>query len=441
MGFQKPSRPCIVLLVLLSIGIALIDCSETSCPTCRKCECTDGRNQDTTEADSTGEDSNTVTLPPNAGSLTYVTQIFSINPLIQTCNPSISQDTVQFKGCMLWLNFDGQLNVNVESNISGYATSGIAQHDRITVTDTNNSVVWYIKNSEFGFSPNSHIQDPEWSTHPDYLVCLMDTDDKSLENMYSVFSVHVPTRTVFRLCDSDVGVVATPHVWIEQGHPTSVPDSMTYSDSLERFAHPVCIENCFGTRNVKIVYHSGPMESQIKCVDYTTTPPSVFSLKKPEGRETWWVESPLVSPDGDCVAYSCAQRLNGTEYEAYVQHLSPGSEPMLVSSIGSAPHWWVNPSTGSTYIVYTTIQGNYLVTTLPSFETRENGTAGYTLRVPVELGSGGNAVIQSQQTDTLARYPFKGGLSPDGKYLATGYQYTYMASLGSSPKKLQQLAH
>ncbi len=420
------------LFIVLLIGSLIIGCTETPNATENEFEGAEKVHRGLSPTTSTSENPSTISKSMNSKSPNHLEEIFHINPQSQTCNPSISQDTMKFKGCMLWLNFQGQLNVNVNSTISGYTTSGVPQHDRITVTDTSNTVVWYIKNSEFGYSSDAHIQDPEWSTHPDYLACLLDTKEGYLDNHYSIFSVHMLSRRVYRLCEKDVGAVATPHLWIEQGHTGGLADTMTYSDSLDDFAAPSCIEDIFGTRKVKIVYHNRASNSQIECIDYSSSPPSTFTLKKPEGRETWWTESPLISPGGDWVTYSCAERANGSVYEAYLQHLSPNSEPVLISSSGSAPHWWVNPSSGSPYIIYTSIPGHYLVTAIPSFENGLNGEHGSTLRVPVDLDAMGRAQIQSREAETIAGFPFKGGLSPDGKYLATGYQFTYMASLASS---------
>ncbi len=359
-------------------------------------------------------------------------ELFNINSNVQTCNPSISQDTTEYKGCMLWLNFDGQLNVNVADHIQGYTTEGVPQHDRITITDTNNTVVWYMKNTEMGIPATEHIQDPEWSTHSDYIACLGDVGVGILANDYRAFAVNVKSRAVMQLCNKPISDVATPHFWVERGPTSGAAGTVSYSDEIEGFADSASIASFFGTDQVQIVYSDN--HSAINFVDYTKGTPKSGTLRKPEGKENWVFESPLISPNGHWVVYNCAQKINGRVYSAYAQRLDTLSTPILISENGVAPHWWMHPEFNELYVIYSTINGPYLMTTdRYTYELEAGGTLGRTYKVKVkaavsDLPSHAGFSIEGNPI-LLIKLPFKGGLSPDGRYLATGYQYTFMAAL------------
>ena len=110
----------------------------------------------------------------NSGSGSVETAIGKIYPVDgnenddqQTCNPSVSQDTVNFPASMLWLNFTKLI---VNRHDVGYSVTEVSQHDRLTVSDTANDVKWYLMIDES--LGECQFQDPEWSTHPDFIVSL-----------------------------------------------------------------------------------------------------------------------------------------------------------------------------------------------------------------------------------------------------------------------------
>ncbi len=356
--------------------------------------------------------------------------LYNINSNIQTCNPSVSQDIEDFPGCMLWLNFQGQLNVSVGTGSEGYTTEGVPQHDRLTISDTSNTVQWYMMNSEMGIPEGQHIQDPEWSTHPDYLACLGDMGP-GLQNFYSPFVVSTESRAVMRLSNTDIGATSTPHLWVERGHTGGSVNEISYLANLEGFADSASAATFFGTNQVKVVYAADGM-SRIRYIDYTTGTPTTGTLIKPAGKESWVVESPLISPDGSWVVYNCAERINGSTYSAYAQRLAEGAKPILIAENGSSPHWWVHPEFGDLYVIYTEVNGDFLVTEKYTVGLEEDGNVGATYKLQVKASSSdlpGHAQFTKVGSPIkLINLPFKGGLSPDGRYLATGYQFTYMAS-------------
>lgn len=150
--------------------------------------------------------------------------IYSVNIGQQTCNPSICPGQ-NFPACLLWLGFD-RLSVKVPQEFSSaYSLTSIQTHDRLTITDTSNTVRWFIFRKDF--SPRGEIQCPEWSTDPDYLVCLTGTKTKP----YSGYAIRLSDKKSLKLLDSCLEEFSTPHLWITSDtlHQFSSPDSASYN--------------------------------------------------------------------------------------------------------------------------------------------------------------------------------------------------------------------
>ena len=234
-------------------------------------------------------------------------KIFSVNGGKQTCNPSASQDTVNYPASMLWLNFSGTLNVNAPD--SGFTLKKVIQHDRLTVTDTANNVKWYLmRDTSAG---ECQFQDPEWSTHPNFIVALRGYDvdgSKSCENLdYGIFAVRMSDKKKFWFFKKDIPEEATPHLWV---NPDAKP---------EKDGDPSTLKGFFGTDSVMLTYVDENQNIQV--VDYVNGSkgkPKTFKLKKPSNRKNWKIDSPLISPfDSWFVVYNMYE--NSTTWEAYIQ--------------------------------------------------------------------------------------------------------------------------
>ncbi len=360
--------------------------------------------------------------------------LYSINLGQQTCNPSISPDMVNYPGCMLWLNFYGQLVVDTV-NISGYTTDSVDQHDRITITDTGNNVRWYIMREELGITGiTGQIQDPEWSTHPDYIACLgAETPDSAAWDGYAV---RISDKAYLKFCEEQLISKSTPHLWLPD---TVSSDSIVTApeyDVSTGFVKKQYVAQFFGTSNVKIVYALIKNGLTLYILDYNDSVPKPVQLAKPAGKESWDCESPLISPEGNWVTYNCAPGV--TTNSAFMQRLKTGSTPVLISDDAYEPHWWIDPvdPNQSYYIVFVTLTGIKVIDhdyTNPSVEatasagtTRKRKLKGSAGDVPAHMGL---KVEESSAVETITNLPFKGGLSPDGVYLCTGYSYTYMLML------------
>jgi hypothetical protein len=353
--------------------------------------------------------------------------IFSVNPQCQICNPSIAPEGV-FSGCMLWLNFGGDLNVKVPATMTGYATdrANVRQHDRLTISDTTNTVRWYIMRDALGIS--GQIQDPEWSTDKDYVICL--GDDKN-NNRWSGHIIRLSDNAHLKVSDDNMEETSTPHLWIVPSAIQGKSSSTTlYPETRGGFADSAAIRTFFGTDSVKIVYAVKQNGLMLRFIDFSTPDPKPVQLPKPEGRSTWDVESPLISPDGRWVVFNC---IGQGVYESYIQRLDEHAMPILLANNAADPHWWIHPEFKTTYIIYAMIKGDYYTIDDYSDPSLANGLIGGTYKQEIKVASmvlsAHAAFTPVGEPENIATLPFKGGLSRDGKYLCTGYGYGFIMSL------------
>ena len=356
--------------------------------------------------------------------------LYPVNSNEQACNPSISQSDA-FAACMLWLGFD-RLSVNVPDSLSEYTLTNIRQHDRLTIVDTSNTVRWYMAVSDFNRSGD--IQCPEWSTHPDYISCLIGT----ITQPYSGYAVRLSDKNSLKLCDGKLEEFSAPHFWL--------PDSAVHGGAVTAPAYDSNgfilkdqVRQFFGTTQFKFIYTLLQKGGTLYYVDYSVSGnPAPAPLQKPEGLQSWYCHSPLISPDGGWVAYHCfPNSAQGAYYRSFIQKLSPDAKPVFIADKASDPHWWMDRGGDQYYIVYTVTNGAYFSEYDYSDQSiEESGKAGATIiqrlkgawrDVPGFLGtlSPDDAYVPY----TLIKLPFKGGLSRDGFFLCTTYKYSYILRL------------
>jgi hypothetical protein len=364
------------------------------------------------------------------GGKTGTGTIYAVNIGQQTCNPSICPGQ-NFPASLLWLGFDN-LSVRVPREVAlSYSLTNIQTHDRLTITDTANTVRWFIFRKDF--SPRGEIQCPEWSTNPDYIACLTGTKTRP----YNGYAIRLSDKKSLKLLDSCLEEFSTPHLWISSDaqNQSTTPDTAIYNQS--GIVDNNSLLNFFGTNKVRFTYTLPSKSGSIYYIDFAKSPVPI-ALPKPSDKETWTCHSPMISPDGNWVAYHCYLiAAQGMLYASYIQRLSPDSKPVLISEEASDPHWWVDKyNDNDYYIIYTFTPGPYFIES--EARSLDNSlTAGATLKkkligtwqsdVPLHVKS--LSPDNSVAPDTLVKFPFKGGLSPDGRFLGTGYKYAYIMKL------------
>lgn len=369
-----------------------------------------------------------VTEPADTG-LVGTGYLYKVNPGTQTCNPSISQSPA-FPACMLWLGFN-TLSVIVPDTMPGFDAK-VELHDRLTIVDTSNTVRWFLMRSDI--QPNGEMQCPEWSTHPDYVACLIG----NLTQPYSGYAIRVSDKKFLKIGEKRLEEFSTPHFWLPDSCVSGTSVSAPEFDTTG-FIKKEYVQQFFGTTQFKFVYTLPERVGTLYYVDYAGIgEPVPVPLLKPAGRESWDCASPLVSPDGNWVAYHCfANSSKGNLYSSYIQRLRPGAVPVFIADGASDPHWWVDPFTKEYFVVYSVTRGEYFTEFDFSDPTVEaGGIAGATVKQrlsgswmdgPAHMG--GLVVDRERAPVTLVRLPFKGGLSRDGYFLSTAYEFAYLMRL------------
>jgi hypothetical protein len=355
--------------------------------------------------------------------------VYPVNPGIQACNPSISQSGV-FPACMLWLGFNA-VSVKVPDTMTGYDPV-VEQHDRLTVVDTGNTVRWYIMRS--AIETRGEMQCPEWSTHPDYLACLIG----EMLQPYSGYAIRLADKQFLKICNKRLEEFSAPHFWVPDSI-TSTGTIMTPTFDTTGFIRKEQVQQFFGTTRFRFVYTLPSKTGMLYYLDYSAAgDPTPVPLAKPAGKESWYCSSPLISPDGNWVTYHCfVNSSQGGYYSSYIQRLQPGSKAILIADAASDPHWWVDPFTREYYIVYAVTTGEYfceydfsdpvIEATGEAGATKKQHLNGSWMDGPEHMG--GLLLDKDSAPYTLIRLPFKGGLSRDGYFLSTAYSYAYMMRL------------
>jgi hypothetical protein len=364
-------------------------------------------------------------LQLNNSTNTQVT-VFPIDGKRQTCNPSISRDTINFEGCMMWLNFSGELKVIVTNAISGFNRNA-NQHDRIIITDTSNTVKWYIT-IDYIAESTEEFQDPEWSSHPEYANFLVSSEYKK---KWSAYAIHLLSKDTLKICDQKLNETSTPYLWVEKGTTSSHSEKITSTyDALTGFTDRESVKKYFGTYNVKFAY--AKKENGVLClyyIDYQNDSKPV-RLNKPVANQNWDFESPIISPDGKWVVFNGYETIDS--YNSYIQELSTLSEPILLEKGSSDPHWTTDPL-NNLYIVYAMIPGaNLVLGDLSDPSIIENGSCGKTMIQEVSCMSGLSSLFAFKKIDlarTIAMLPLKGGISPDGRFLCTASDKAFIVKI------------
>ncbi|WP_407456101.1 hypothetical protein [Fibrobacter sp.] len=350
--------------------------------------------------------------------------LFSVNDGKQICNPSVSQDTVDYPASMLWLNFGGTLKVNAPDSI--YTVTKAVQHDRLSVSDTAGNVLWYLmRDTEAG---DCQFQDPEWSTHPNFIVALRAFDtkkSKSCENLdYGLFAVRMADKKKFFFYDKDISEFATPHLWVD---PEALPDTSANESTVQGF---------FGTDQVRLAYVN--KKDQIVFVDFAAGGvKKAKTLKKPADVDGWMMDSPMISPDGNFVVYNMINS-SMTGWKSFIQELSENSKPIEIEKTAGMisepvqPHWFKFGT--RLFVVWAEFpQGHQYVNKEDlSDASVQDGSAGRTAMREVSLMAGAPsdlAFVWLSEVIELAPIPMIGGRSPDGRFLSTGANYGYLLEL------------
>jgi hypothetical protein len=193
------------------------------------------------------------------------------------------------------------------------------------------------------------------------------------------------------------------------------------------------VNDFFGTSKLKIIYsitENGYLS--LYYIDYTSdsVAPVKLSQVSDQNGKSLNYESALISPDGNWIVFNAFE--TSTHYSSYIQKLAPNSRPILIKEGASDPHWWTNPNTNQLNIIFSETNGdNRVFADLSDPTYSKTGDAGKTYLQKVSLTPQLPSALAVEFGDAtvLVNLPLKGGLSPDGHFLCTGYNYAYIIEL------------
>lgn len=365
------------------------------------------------------------------GSTSAIGSVFPVNTQKQICNPSVSQDPENYPASMLWLNFSGTLNVKAPDsvyNVKSTKTQKVIQHDRLTISDTAGVVRWYLMRDTA--AGDCQFQDPEWSTHPNFIASLRGYDIHgskacALEDLdYGIIAVRISDKKRFEFYSKDQSEFATPHIWVDP----SVTD-------VDTSASDTTVKGFFGTDNVRLVFVTP--ENKIVFRDFAKGGKEV-TLKQPADHKGKMFDSPLISPDGNFIVYNVVDQADETIWDAYIQELSKNSTPIKIEkekdmmSAPAQPHWFKFGE--RLFVVWAEFPSASQMLNNNDFtvESIQDGSAGRTVMREIQLAPGAASDMALEwigDVREISSVPMTGGRSPDSKFLATGTRFGFLIEL------------
>ncbi|HEX2956871.1 MAG TPA: hypothetical protein VHO70_08560, partial [Chitinispirillaceae bacterium] len=167
-----------------------------------------------------------------------------------------------------------------------------------------------------------------------------------------------------------------------------------------------------GTSSVKLAYvQAEKLKRYLFIADFTGDGISVTQCGKDSN-----VFCPVISPDGNYVAYSSGGEGYSGVCSLTVRSLKAGfNDSALMRMPGTIPRWWVSPVEKDTFIIYTTGASRNKE---PAWHSEK------TMRIKMQGGkAAGPAEI------VWAHGSYHGGMSADGRFIATGYEVTKLVDM------------
>jgi hypothetical protein len=202
-----------------------------------------------------------------------------------------------------------------------------------------------------------------------------------------------------------------PHQFLAPKLPPP-PNAFISRDSLYAFVGP-------GASDIKLAYTLIPtsLGKTIYFVDFNDSIVSPKELKKPIDKQDWDANCPIISPDGKLVTYYL---ISGTQAAVYCQKLDTNAAPAdAIGDPGSEPHFYKDGS--NLFVTYTDATGGILSGT----NTTITGYHTYKQQIDPATGQ------KTGTRDSIAGFPFYGGMSHDGKYICTGYASAYIFNIST----------
>jgi uncharacterized protein (TIGR02171 family) len=168
------------------------------------------------------------------------------------------------------------------------------------------------------------------------------------------------------------------------------------------------IQNLVGGRSAKLVFvNANQSLRHLAYIDYQKVPARVQEFTDIQN-----VFYPVISPDGNWVAFGTAVEGSVSGSSLYIRKLGDSSTASQLIGPGFIPRWWVDPASRDTFLVYVNSAAD-------NSQQQWNATA--TMLQKIQAG----APVGAPQA--LEGAGFHDGRSQDGRWLATGFKFLKLA--------------
>ncbi len=219
-------------------------------------------------------------------------------------------------------------------------------------------------------------------------------------------SPHVGFRTVLGVFFADT----TLHVQSKASDTLGISITCAKSDLL----------SLIGTSALKIAFvKDDNVHRHICCIDFSSTAPAVRVLA-----DSTPAYGPKISPNGSYVAYGSKDIGFSTPSQTTLWKLGDSTRPAdrtPVSASAYLPSWWIDTASGDTCIVSA------------EAATMDNDPRWIAQRTMLWHFASGK-FASSPQVIT-AKGSYNGGMSKNGRYLATGYPFAFLYDYGADYKE------
>ena len=180
------------------------------------------------------------------------------------------------------------------------------------------------------------------------------------------------------------------------------------------------VASVLGTTNARLVFvNTSLLDFRTLCfIDFARQPLEVYQFTDQTD-----VYTPSLSPDGNWVAWSTADEGAITGGAVYVRNLNErGTSPVMLPDTPSfVPRWYVEPSTGDTFVLYVT-----------SAQLNDQGSWHTAQTRMIKFSNGAFA---EPPLTVVPDGAYHGGRSVDGTFIATGYPLLKMKNLVTGEEK------
>lgn len=254
---------------------------------------------------------------------------------VQGCNSSVSLDTVNFPGCQAFMPFAGPSYLFNPDSIPG-TREYFEMNDRVVIADTSNSMKWTIHKSQF--DSVDEIQDPEWTTHPEFMCLIGGKRKPRISNFdWSGYLIRIKDKQNLRIVSNRMIEISDPHVWIGGNRVERSSAPLTFDTNGVTSYAAVTGFTGFSEARVAYMLRDNFARSFIRVIIYQSGDAKTADLVTPDSLANGAIQDLRFSPDGKYIAFTWWNRSTLTPSSCVVNIET--SRFQILHRNSMAPYW------------------------------------------------------------------------------------------------------